>query len=145
MEINAKAPVVVRKKILVQAPIRAIWGLLSDINQWKYWQPEVKNPVLNGPFQAGSHISYTALKLPCILTLKEVVTPKHLAWAGQSGTTVATTIWNLEETPEGVWVKADSSFEGWSAWTQCWLLYPMTHLVLGRCLRKLKRAAEQPA
>ena len=143
MEINLKAPVVIRKKILVKAPVGKIWDLLSDVNQWKYWQPEVSEPVLEGPFVAGSTIRYKVLRVSCLMTLLEVKPMTHLAWSGQSNATTVTGIWNLEEVPEGVWVKADSSFEGRQAWATCWLLYPLGFLTIWRCLRKLRSAAEK--
>jgi hypothetical protein len=141
LEINTNAPVLVRKEILVEALIGKIWGLLADVNQWKYWQPEVSDPVLERPFAKGSVIRYKALYQSLALTLLEVVPPRHLAWTGESSGLVLTTIWNLEETPEGTRVKADSTWEGFSA-INGWLLKITSDIVLKDCLKKFKQASE---
>jgi hypothetical protein len=142
MEINEKAPVLVRKQILVNAPAGKIWNLLTDVNQWKFWQPEVKDPVLEGPFEKGSIIRYKALMVSCALTVLEAVPTRHLAWTGESAGKTLLTIWNLEEVPGGILVKADSTFDGRIAWLEKFILRFMTERVLRGCLLKLKAVSE---
>ena len=54
MEINTAAPVITRDEILINAPVKKIWEIQTDVSAWPAWQPDVDGAESDGPLEVGS-------------------------------------------------------------------------------------------
>lgn len=44
--INDNAPVKIEKRIEIEVPLEVVWEILTDINKWSEWNPNVKKAKL---------------------------------------------------------------------------------------------------
>ncbi len=58
MDIN-KARTVARKEIFINADIEKVWEILTRINEWNKWQPDIMEAkIINGELIIGSNFEW---------------------------------------------------------------------------------------
>jgi uncharacterized protein YndB with AHSA1/START domain len=82
MEINLKAPVIAHHQITINAEGETIWQILTDINQWAAWNPDISEARLEGAFKAGSTFRWKSGGTTILLTLQEVEPQHQMSWTG---------------------------------------------------------------
>ena len=142
MEINVKAPAVARHQILINAPVEKIWGLLSDIDHWSVWQPDISNAVLEGALIPGSVFRWNSGGTPITSQIQEVEPQRRLGWTGKAMGAKAKHLWILEPQVGGVLAKTEESFDGLIVVLLKGMMQKTLDTSLQAWLMHLKKAAE---
>ena len=114
-EIDTNAPLSAAKEIHVKAPIENVWALLTDIERWMDWQPDITSAKLEGPLAVGSVFRWKAKGLSIVSTIHTVIPQHTIGWTGVSPGMFAIHNWTLETTENGTLVVTRESLTGWFA------------------------------
>ena len=96
MDVDRAAPVIVAQQIAVAAPPARIWDLLTDIDRWPAWNPDIASAVLDGPVAMGSTFRWTTAGLAITSTIGEAVPGKRIGWSGDTNGIVGIHLWTIE-------------------------------------------------
>jgi uncharacterized protein YndB with AHSA1/START domain len=114
MEVNAHAPAVAHSEIEVAAPREIVWAVLTDVEGWPRWNPEVKSASLEGPLTKGTQFRWKAGPGTITSTLQSVESPRLIVWTGKTFGVKAIHVHRLE--PQGdtgsTIVKSEESWDG---------------------------------
>jgi hypothetical protein len=113
MEINSNAPAIARHTIMINASSEKIWQILTDINHWNVWYPNISESKLEGLLKPGSVFFWKSGGINITSTLQEVEPHRRISWTGKTTGTQAIHVWILEPQENGVLVRTEESFEGW--------------------------------
>ncbi|GAB2796542.1 hypothetical protein HNQ93_004351 [Hymenobacter luteus] len=144
-QVNPQAPAQTRQVIEIAAPPEKVWQLLSQVNHWSAWQPDIQSPRLNGPLQVGTSFDWHTGGLRIHSTLHTVEPLTRLGWSGAAFGSFAVHNWTLTPLPNGhTRVRVDEGMEGWLVQ----LLRPVFQRGLDSSialwLNRLQQAAEKP-
>jgi uncharacterized protein YndB with AHSA1/START domain len=112
VDANQNAPVFARHEIHIEAQPERVWALISDIDRWGSWQPDIPTAKLIGPLAPGSTFKWKSGNTGVSSTLEEVDPPRRLGWSGRSLGARAKHVWTLEPQVSGTTVRTQESFEG---------------------------------
>lgn len=143
MEINSQAPVIAQHHIKINASSEIIWKILTDINQWNLWNPNISAAKLEGALQPGSLFRWKSGGSTIISTLQEVDSQRRLSWTGKVIGTSAIHVWTLEPHEGFVVVKTEESFEGWLVRLLTGMMQKTLDTSLQKWLENLKQKAEE--
>lgn len=101
MTINEKAPVSAKGTVEVDAPPSKVWQIISDIDNWPSWNPDVRSARLEGKLQPGSAFVWKAGPGRIRSVLTAVERGALLAWRGETLGISALHVWRLEPTESG--------------------------------------------
>ncbi|HSM81639.1 MAG TPA: SRPBCC family protein [Nodosilinea sp.] len=142
MDINSKAPAIARHDIAIAAPSDTVWALLTDIDQWPTWNPNISAATLEGELKPGTCFRWRSGGTAIVSTLQTVEPRRRLVWTGKVMGIRAIHTWSLEPQAHGVVVSTAESFEGWMAQLMKPMLQPMLDTTLKTWLEHLKHQAE---
>ncbi len=145
MEINTNAPALASHQILIKASLEKVWRLLSDINQWSTWQPDISSAVLEGTLAPGNHFKWKSSGTPVVSEIQDVEPQHRLSWTGKAMGASAKHLWILEPQADGVLVKTAESFEGWVVVLLKGMMQKTLDTSLQAWLMQLKKTAESMA
>lgn len=143
MEINLKAPVIAQHQIMINAESETIWQILTDINQWVTWNPNISEARLEGALKPGSTFRWKSGGTTILSTLQEIEPHRRMSWTGQVIGTRAIHTWVLEPQGESVLLRTAESFEGWLVLLTKGMMQRMLDTSLQEWLECLKQRAEQ--
>lgn len=112
MDANQDAPAFAHHEIYIEAPPERVWVLISDIDRWNLWQPDIASASLAGPLVRGSTFKWTSGRTGVSSVLEEVDPPRRLGWTGRAMGARAKHLWILEPQGSGTKVSTRESFEG---------------------------------
>ena len=113
MNIDKNAPLQARKEIEIDAPFEKVWAVLTGIDRWPEWQPDVSSATLEGDLAVGSVFRWKAKGMN-ITSLLQVLEPKRrVGWTGRSLGMNAIHVWVLDPRGEGTRVVTEESLSGW--------------------------------
>jgi len=110
--INENAPVIEKQHIFIPALPQKVWEILSDINNWPKWQPEVTHAELFGELQEGTQFKWKAGGISFTSELHTVDKHRVIGWTGKTIGTKAVHNWYLEEGNKGTTVYVEESLQG---------------------------------
>lgn len=139
----SNAPVHARRSIEINVPIDKVWHTLTAVSRWETWYPYLKKARLDGPFQAGSRLTYGGL-FKHNLRLAKVTERKLVMLYGTLMGYTAVTRWDVEKLSA---TRSQVSFEESSDGFMIGTLYSESSLGkhLQTWLDKLKAEAERVA
>jgi len=143
MEINSKAPAIARHEIIINADCKKIWELLTNINQWTVWHPNISESKLEGRFEPGVTFRWKSDGTAILSTLQEVKPQRRLSWTGKVIGTQAIHVWILEPQENGVLVRTEESFDGWLVRLLRGMMQKTLDTSLQTWLTLLKQKAEE--
>lgn len=143
MDANQNAPAFARHEIHIAALPERVWALLSDIDRWSSWQPDIAAAQLIGSLAPGSAFKWRSAGTSVSSTLAEVDPPRRLAWTGRAMGAKAKHVWILEPQGSGTTVKTQESFEGLVVVLMKRRMQRLLDGSLEKWLARLKEAAEQ--
>ncbi len=111
-DIDRNAPVMAHHQIDIAAPLKRVWDLHTNVEQWPAWNAEVTAASLDGPFGAGRSFTWTSYDFTVTSTLYEVEPRARTLWGGVAQGITGTHEWLFEPTGEGVRVTTNESFAG---------------------------------
>ncbi|PSN15023.1 polyketide cyclase/dehydrase and lipid transport [filamentous cyanobacterium CCT1] len=143
MDINPNAPVSARHQVTINAPAETIWQLLTDIDGWPSWNPNISAATLAGRVKPGSTFRWKSNGIGIMSTLQTVEPHCHLGWTGKAIGTRAIHTWELEPVGDTVVVTTAESFEGWLVRLMQGMMQNTLDTSLAAWLQSLKQRAEQ--
>lgn len=145
-QLNPDAPVRTRHTARIEAPAERIWQVLSDIDKWPTWQPDLAYAHLHGPAQAGSHFDWSASGyLPIHSTLHIAEPGRAFGWSAVAFGSFAVHNWHLTPHEDYTNVTTEETMEGWLVRLLQPIMQPALDRGNARWLAYLKQTAEQKA
>ncbi|WP_223653025.1 SRPBCC family protein [Hymenobacter psoromatis] len=143
-QLNPAAPVRSRHTVRMEAPAARAWQVLSQVNQWPAWQPEIAYAHLPGPVQNGAQFDWSASGyLPIHSTLHTVEPSVSFGWSGAAFGSFAVHNWQFVSHEGYTEVTAEETMEGWLVRLLRPIMQPALDRANARWLARLKQAAEQ--
>ena len=112
MEIHEKAPAVARAETQIAADPESVWRLLTDLEKWPTWKPDVHSMALHGALAPGSLFVWKSGPGTISSTLQEVDPPRAISWTGSTMGIKAIDTFRLEPRDGGTFVREAESWEG---------------------------------
>lgn len=106
------APALASAEGVVPAPPDEVWAVLSDIEAWPSWNPDVKQASLEGPLAAGSAFVWKAGPGTIRSVLQVVEPPSRIGWTGKTMGIDAVHVWEIEAVEGGSRVRTEESWSG---------------------------------
>jgi uncharacterized protein YndB with AHSA1/START domain len=145
VEINRDAPATAEGELQIDADPQTVFSVISAIDRWPSWNPEVRSVTLKGPVQPGTVFRWKAGPSSLTSTLQVVDPPHGIAWTGTTMGIKAVHVFRFQATNGGTMARSEESWEGLLAS----LLKGYSHRTLDKGIRSvlahLKTEAERRA
>jgi hypothetical protein len=141
--INRAAPVVGTSETEVAAAREVVWDVLTGIEHWPSWNPDVKSVSMHGPLSEGSEFRWKAGPGTITSTLEHVEVPRRVAWSGKTLGLKAMHVYALEARDGATLVQTEESYDGLVARLFRARLQKTLDDALASGLRHLKAEAER--
>jgi uncharacterized protein YndB with AHSA1/START domain len=112
VEIDRSSPVVFEKEVEIQASPESVWNVLTDVDRWPAWNPDIRSARLNGTFAEGSEFRWKSGPSTITSTVERVDKPRLVGWRGKTLGATAIHVWKLEPTATGTRVRSEESMSG---------------------------------
>ena len=106
------SPVVSSAELEIDAPIERVWAVLTAIEEWPAWNPDVKSVSLGGPFAEGSTFRWKAGPGTITSRLEHIDRPRLVAWSGKTLGIRAIHVWRLGAQNGRTLVRTEESYDG---------------------------------
>ena len=110
--INENAPVKAKQSIQIEATPQKVWEILSDINNWKKWNSDIKYAKINGELKEGTTFDWNSGGNKIKSTLHTVTPLKEIGWSGKAFGAFAIHNFKLTEVNGKTEVIIEESMEG---------------------------------
>ena len=130
-KVNEEAPVIARGEIEINADPETIWNVITDIEGWPDWNPDVKNASLEGNVAKGSKFRWKASSVTITSIFQKVDKPRFLGWTGKTMGIEALHTWKFEPKNGKTLAKTEESWEG-----------PLTHVMKSRTQHMLQKSID---
>ena len=112
MKVNESAPAVASAKVEVAADPEIVWEVLTSIDDWPRWNPDVSSASLEEGLSEGARFRWKAGPGTITSTLQRIDRPRLIAWTGRTFGIKAIHVHRLEPLGEGTVVSSEESWEG---------------------------------
>jgi hypothetical protein len=112
VSIEENAPVVSFIELEIDAPIEAVWEILTAIEHWPTWNPDVKSVSVDGPTSEGTSFHWKAGPSTISSTVIRLDRPRLIAWTGRTLGIRAIHLWRLERRNGRTLARTEESYEG---------------------------------
>ena len=112
MRVNERAPVVATSELEIAANPDLVWEVLTAIDRWPTWNPDVKAASLNGPLAEGTVFRWKAGPGTITSTLLRVEPPRLIAWRGKTFGISAIHVYQVQPRDGTTLVRSEESWEG---------------------------------
>jgi uncharacterized protein YndB with AHSA1/START domain len=110
--INPVAPVVGASVIEIAAARELVWDVLTGIERWPSWNPDVKSVSMDGGVFEGSVFRWKSGAATITSTLEHVEAPRRIAWSGKAFGLNAIHAYALEARNGTTLVHTEESYDG---------------------------------
>ncbi|MGW0807776.1 SRPBCC family protein [Nonomuraea sp. NPDC002799] len=110
--IDTSAAVVARHSITVDAPLRRVWDLHTDVSGWTSWQSDITAAAAEGPLVPGSVFHWTTFGMEIASTVYAVEEPYRILWGGPAQGIDGIHQWTFTEEDGMVHVHTEESWDG---------------------------------
>jgi len=115
VEINRNAPATADGELPIDADSHTVFAVISAIDRWPTWNPDVKSVELQGPVQPGTVFRWKAGPSTLTSTLQVVDPPSEIAWTGTTMGIKAVHVFRFQPSDGGTLARSEESWEGWLA------------------------------
>lgn len=112
MDVSRQAPVRAEAERSIAAPADLVWSVLTDLDGWVRWHPDVTRMGWNGRLEPGAEFTWKAGGVSIVSRLHEIVPFRRIVWTGRTMGIRAVHGWIIEPKGAGVLVRTEESFEG---------------------------------
>jgi uncharacterized protein YndB with AHSA1/START domain len=113
--IDDHAPVFSFAEAEIDAPIKAVWRILTAIERWPAWNPDVKSASLDGRVVEGATFRWKVGRSTIRSTVVHLDAPRLIAWTGRALGIRAVHVWHLTSTNGRTLARTEESYEGFVA------------------------------
>jgi uncharacterized protein YndB with AHSA1/START domain len=142
---EVEGPVAAAGEIEIEAPVDVVWHVLTDVERWPAWNPDVRWVSLRGPLAPGAEFRWKAGPGTISSTLGQVDAPHRIAWTGTTLGVGAAHVWRLRERDGATLVQTEEAFTGVVARLLRRSLQKTLDAALANGLRHLRSEAEARA
>ena len=112
MEINRNAPATAQGELQIAADPQTVFAVLSAIDQWASWNPDIKSVTLQGPVQPGTGFRWKSGPSTLTSTLQVVDPPQEIGWTGRTMGIKAVHVFRFQGRDGGTLARSEESWEG---------------------------------
>lgn len=112
MDVDSTAPVVAHSETEIAADAATVWDLLTSVNAWPSWNPDVKSASIGGGFTPGARFRWKPGPSTINSTVQQADPPERAAWTGKTLGIKAIHVHRLEAHDGGTLVHSDESWDG---------------------------------
>jgi hypothetical protein len=112
MEINWNAPATAEGELQIDADPQTVFSVISTIDWWPSWNPDVKFVTLQGPVRPGTVFRWKAGPSSLTSTLQVVDPPREIAWTGTTMGIKAVHVFRFQARDGGTLARSEESWEG---------------------------------
>jgi uncharacterized protein YndB with AHSA1/START domain len=112
VEINRNAPATAQGELQIAADPQTVFAVLSAIDQWPSWNPDIKSVTLHGPVQPGTGFRWKSGPSTLTSTLQVVDPPNEVAWTGRTMGIEAVHVFRFQANDGGTLARSEESWEG---------------------------------
>jgi uncharacterized protein YndB with AHSA1/START domain len=145
LAMDERAPVAAQHEIEIAATPESVWAVLTKIEDWPTWNPDVKSVSMQGEVAPGTRFRWKAGPGTIRSIVDRVEPQRSISWRGKTLGIDAVHAWRLEPRNGGTAVTTAESFSGLVARIFRRSLQKMLDGTLERNLRHLKAEAERRA
>jgi carbon monoxide dehydrogenase subunit G len=142
-KINSEAPVIAKGEIRVNATPDIVWEIMTNIERWPEWNPDVESARVNDELVPGATFQWKAGPGTITSTLQQVERPAVLAWTGKTMGINAVHVWMIELQESGTLVRTEESWDGLLARLFSGTMQKTLDQSIHQGLRYLKTEAER--
>ena len=95
-----------------RADPETVFSVISAIDQWPSWNPDVKSVSAEGPVQPGTVFRWKAGPSSLTSTLQVVDPPREIAWTGTTMGIKAVHVFRFQASGGGTLARSEESWEG---------------------------------
>lgn len=112
MEIDTAAPVIVRRRVTIAAPVETVWHIHLDVNGWPSWNSDIER--VEGPdrLEVGSTFQWLTHGLEVTSKVFEIIPGQRIAWGGPAQGITGIHVWTFTPSDEGTDVVTEESWSG---------------------------------
>ena len=99
-------------EVEIDAPIERVWTVLTSIERWPAWNPDVKSVSIDGPVAEGSTFRWKTGTGTIVSRIEHLERPRLVAWSGKTLGIRAFHVWRLTEETGRTRVHTEESFDG---------------------------------
>ena len=110
--VAADAPVFSFAEVEIDASIEIVWNVLTAIDRWPTWNPDVKSVSIDGPPTEGTIFRWKAGPGTITSTVVRIDRPRRIAWDGRTLGIRAKHGWHLEPRDRRTHVRTEESYDG---------------------------------
>jgi hypothetical protein len=129
----------------VDAPPKAVWEVLTRLEDWPSWNSDVKWMRFDGPLAPGTEFRWKAGPGAIVSRIDRVEPPRYISWHGRTLTIDAYHEWWLESRDGGTFVRTEEAFFGTLARVLKRPLQKTLDKSFADALERLKHEAERQA
>jgi uncharacterized protein YndB with AHSA1/START domain len=112
MEINRNAPATAQGELQIAADPQTVFAVISAIDQWPSWNPDIKSVTLQGPVQPGTGFRWKSGPSTLTSTLQVVDPPQEIAWTGTTMGVKAVHMFRFQDRDGGTLARSEESWGG---------------------------------
>ena len=139
------SPVVSAHEVVIDAPINRVWDVLTAIDRWPAWNPDVKSVSIDSAIAEGSTFRWKAGPGTISSHVEHLDPPRLVAWSGRTLGIRAFHVWRLEGQDGRTFVRTEESYDGLVARVLRRPLQKTLDTALADGARYLKAEAEKVA
>jgi uncharacterized protein YndB with AHSA1/START domain len=110
--VDNDAPVKGSVEIEIDADPETVWELLTTIDDWPNWNPDVRSASLEGPLDEGSQFRWKVGAPTITATLETVDRPRRFAWRARAMGIHTVHVYRLETLGAKTIVTSEESWDG---------------------------------
>jgi len=111
-KIDQAAAVTSEKQTEIDASPEVVWDVLTAVEQWPMWNPEVKSIEIDGDFAEGATFRWRAGGTRLVSQVSQADRGRVAAWTGRTMGISAVHVYRFERRGERTLVTTEESFDG---------------------------------
>jgi hypothetical protein len=112
LDIDRTAPAIASGETRIDADPETVFAVISAIDEWPSWNPDVKSAVLEGPVEQGTVFRWKVGPSSLTSTLEVVDPPNAIAWTGRTMGITAIHVFKFEARDGGTLASSEESWDG---------------------------------
>jgi hypothetical protein len=132
-------------EIDVDAPVETVWRVLTELEKWPSWNPDVTSMTVDGPLAPGTVFRWKAGPRTIVSTIQRVEPARSVVWSGKTLGVKATHAWHFEQVGKQTHVLTEEALRGVVARLLRGSLQKTLDAALENGLKNLKAEAERLA